>query len=162
MTTGHALFVTNEIITLGGQQYGGAYGDMHVQGGGVFEFYVRGQRLGRMDYVIESVNLAHGDTLDIFYRIKSSQPFLHLGQAIKFEIIRQHLHIGHVVPIGDMAFYRIVGIKQEGIIVCPWQLNGDTGPGCAKRAAVATLGHQWNQVFPQTFMQCFYRWSTTV
>lgn len=160
MTNHYALFTTNEVIKLGDHQYGGAYGDMHVQEAGLFEFYVRGQRQGRMDYVIEDVQPARGDDMNVFYRNKKTDPFIYLGRAVKFEIIQQHPNIGQHVAVDSMALYKITGVKQEGISVCPWKLPGDSGGGCAKRAALASLGHEWNQVFPQSSMQCFYRWRT--
>ena len=138
-----AIFITNEIITSDGDNYGGIFNDRLARDIHNQDLYidVRGQWQGRRDYIVDN-SIINGDDIHIFSRNKKTDTFVYWGIAEFVYKDNRRAQVGiKPTTVQELAFFHFI-IKNSDIVneLIPRNQLFE-GPGCLKKACLLRIGH---------------------
>jgi hypothetical protein len=150
-----AIFITNEIISVEGEDYGGIFKDRVARDIHTQDMYidVRGQWQGRRDHVVDDA-IQNNNNIHIFTRKKKTDLFTYQGIG---EFVYKDNRVAQIgvrpLLIHDLAFYHFT-IKNNDIVNQVIPRNAlYTGSGCFKKACLHHIGH--NNPNGAGITQCF-------
>lgn len=135
------IFVSNVNVTFEGEKYFSKdkisineHGDLYVT--------IRGQRQGRMDYLIDDA-IKNGKCVYIFSRYKTTDNFIYRGVGEFTHKYDRTVSVGiNANKIEELSEYNFF-IKNKNIINCVIPRNKlYNGSGCLKKACLSFIGHK--------------------